>query len=293
MTIKKWIKQNTQDLSGKTIAITGSTGGLGNEICKILAELGASLILLNRNKQKTQIQVEELTKITPNVHTKFLNLDMENFNTLNSVVNVLKDEKIDVLILNAGAFNLKRKTTTLGYDNIFQINFLGPYFLTKKLLPYMNKNSKAVVVGSIAHRYTNLNENDLELKSEKNSQKIYGNSKRLLMFSLFELFKSQKNTKLCVTHPGITQTNITSNYPKILQPLIKIGMKTIYSSPKKACLSIVKGIFDETEPFTWIGPKRNNIWGYPKKQTLKTCSPEECAKIFEIAEKLYEKYEIN
>ena len=250
MTIKKWIKQNTQDLSGKTIAITGSTGGLGNEICKILAELGASLILLNRNKQKTQMQVEKLTKITPNVHTKFLNLDMENFNTLNSVVNVLKDEKIDVLILNAGAFNLKRKTTTLGYDNIFQINFLGPYFLTKKLLPYMNKNSKVVVVGSIAHRYTKLNENDLELKSEKNSQKIYGNSKRLLMFSLFELFKSQKNTKLCVTHPGITQTNITSNYPKILQPLIKIGMKTIYSSPKKACLSIVKGIFDETEPLT-------------------------------------------
>ena len=52
MNIQKWITQNTTSLKGKTIAITGSTGGISKHLTKSLANLGANLILINRNKEK-------------------------------------------------------------------------------------------------------------------------------------------------------------------------------------------------------------------------------------------------
>ena len=58
-------------------------------------------------------------------------------------------------------------------------------------------------------------------------------------------------------------------------------------SNKKASLSIIKGIFDNTEYHTWLGPKLFNVWGYPKKSKVKTCSIDESRKIFEIADKIY------
>ncbi len=267
MNIKKWLKQNTKDLTDKTIAITGSTGGLGKEICKHLAGLGAKLVLLNRNKSKTQTQIDELKKIYPNLQAEFIEMDMQNFESVKNSCEKLNNLSIDILILNAGAFNLPRKKTNLRFDNIFQINFVSPYYVTKQLLPQMREKegSKVVVVGSIAHRYAKLDENNLDCSNQKSSQKVYGNAKRFLMFSLFELFKTEKKVKLAVAHPGITGTNITQNYPRIFLPIIKLGMKLIYMSPKKASLSVVKGIFDETPACTWIGPKFRNIWGYPKK----------------------------
>ena len=289
MTIKSWIKQNTSSLSGKTIAITGSTGGLGKEICLHLANLGANLLFLNRSLKKSESLKTEILEKYPDTKIEFIEIDMQEISSVKSACNSLKKYDIDVLILNAGALNLPRKKTSNGFDNVFQINFVSPYYLTKSLLPQLKQkeNSKVVVVGSIAHRYATLNEKDIDYSKQNHSQKIYGNSKRFLMFSLFELFKNQDKVKLSIAHPGITQTNITSNYAKILQPVIKLGMKMLYSSPKKASLSIIKGIFEETEPYTWIGPKFKDIWGFPKKQKLNSCSNIETEKIFKIAENIY------
>lgn len=291
MTIKKWLKENAHILSGKTIAITGSTGGLGNEICDILAELEANLLLLNRNLKKSENQKTKLLEKYPNLKIDIVQTDMQNFSSVKAACKTLKNHQIDAIILNAGAFNIARKQTDIGFDTVFQTNFVSPYYIAKQILPQLQKSdlAKVVVVGSIAHKYAKLNTDDIQQENEKNAQKVYGNSKRFLMFSLFELFKNQTDVKLSITHPGISGTNITSNYRKILLPIIKFGMKIIYMSPKKACLSIIKGLFDETQAYNWIGPSNHDIWGFPKKTNLTSCSEEESKKIFEIAEEIYTK----
>ena len=60
MSIEKWLKNNTSSLSGKTVAVTGSTGGLGAPLCAYLAQLGASLILVDRNKSRSEAHASEL-----------------------------------------------------------------------------------------------------------------------------------------------------------------------------------------------------------------------------------------
>ena len=51
MNIEKWINKNSHSLEGKTVAVTGSTGGLGVELCRYIARLGGSLVLVDRNKE--------------------------------------------------------------------------------------------------------------------------------------------------------------------------------------------------------------------------------------------------
>lgn len=286
MNIDKWLKENTQSLKGKTVAITGATGGIGYEVCRYLAKLDSTIILLNRNSDKSEFLENWLKNQFPN--TKIINiyLDLENFSSVKTSCEKLKSYEIDFFIHNAGVYDIPRYKCATRYDNVYQTNFVSPYYITKELMP--NIKQGFIAVGSIAHNYSKIDVNDIDFSSRKASSKVYGNSKRFLMFSLYELFSRQNKISLSICHPGITFTNMTSHFPKFIFALIKYPMKIIFMKPKKACLSIIKGIFESTEYNAWIGPKIFNIWGLPKKQKISTCSKEESEKIFEISEKIYE-----
>ena len=129
---------------------------------------------------------------------------------------------------------------------------------------------------------------DTDFSTRTASSKVYGNSKRYLMFSLYELFKGETDVTLSVVHPGITFTNITAHYPKLIFAVIKHPMKVIFMKPKKAALCILKGAFRSTAYHQWIGPRIFNVWGLPKLKRLKTCSRPESSSIGQAAQKIYE-----
>ena len=145
------------------------------------------------------------------------------------------------------------------------------------------------MVGSIAHNYSKTDDSDIDFATRQKASKVYGNAKRYLMFSLYELFKDEKNVTLSVTHPGITFTNITAHYPKLIFAIIKHPMKVIFMKPRKAALCIVKGAFGDTALNEWIGPRLFNVWGFPKKQVLKTCKADERERIAQNTEEIYKK----
>lgn len=290
MKYDKWLKLNTYDLTGKTAVITGSTGGLGIEICKTLAKLNCNLILLNRNLEKSNKQKEELLKINPNTKIDIIQLDLCDIDEVTYVANKLKHIKFNYFIHNAGVYNVPLEQTSSGFNNIFTTNFISPYYLTNSLLSYLKENNiKTIIVSSIAHNYSKIDENDIDFSTHKKSSKIYGNSKRFLTFALMELFKKNNYTNYAICHPGITLTNMTNHYPKAINWLVKILIKIFFISPKKASFNIIKSIFENTKENQWIGPKYFNIWGYPNKKKLNTCNNEEKQKIYNIAQQIYNK----
>lgn len=285
MKTEKWLKLHTHDLTGKTVAITGSTGGLGTKLCLYLAGLNANLLMLNRSESKTNALKAEILAAYPNAQIEFLQLDQTDFANLKNVCDELKNRTIDFLVLNAGAYNIPVRQTELGFNNIFQINFFSPYYLVKELLPSLRKNhGKVVVVGSLAHRFAHLDETDVDYSKRKAARKIYGNSKRFLMFSLFELFKNETECSLSIAHPGITLTNMTNHYPKAINWFVKFGVKVVFPSPQRAVLNVVDALFLDCGCREWIGPRVCGIWGLPKKRKLRSCSSSESEKIFQIAE---------
>lgn len=290
MNIYDLINENSALLKGKKIAISGSTGGLGKEVCRFLAKHQANLILMDRNDDKVNALCDELQQNFGEVNIEKIRLDLSDMSLVKSAANKLKEKSPDILILNAGAYSIPRKTCDTGLDNVFQINFASPYLLVKELLPTLRKNKgRVIAVGSIAHNYSKLDLNDLDFSTRKKASLVYGNAKRFLMFSLFELFKDEKGASLSVVHPGITFTGITSHYPKLIFAIIKHPMKIIFMKPKKAALCIINGLFEATDYHHWIGPRLFNIWGLPKNKPLKTCSEEESKQIFTESEKIFPK----
>ena len=288
MTIKKWLNLNTCPLTGKRVVITGATGGLGREICSHFLSLGADITFACRNKSKAEELKKELLLKYKLAKIDFVKIDLGTFGSVkNAIKEIKKYNGIDILVNNAGIYNVPLKTLDSGFNNIFQINYLYTYFLTKELLPELEKkeNSTCITLGSVAHNYSKIDESDIDFSSHKKPSMIYGNSKRFLMFSLYELFKNTK-VNLAIVHPGVTLTSMTNHYPKAINWLVKIGVKLFFPNPKKASLSILYGVNHETRLFEWIGPRIFNVWGFPKKSTLKTCLPKEYAKICEITKNI-------
>lgn len=288
MSIAKWLNKNVNDLSNKNIVITGATGGLGKELCYMLASKGANLFLACRNPRLADELKNKIINQFPSTKITYVNLDLSNKENVDKCTEELKNiPLIDYFICNAGVYNVPIKKLDSGYNNIFTINFLYPYYMIKKLMGKFRENKTMVVaVSSIAHNYSKTNENDIDFSTAKKPSKIYGNSKRFLTFSLFELFKNETHTTLSIVHPGITLTNMTNHYPKAINWLVKIGIKLLFPSPQKSALNLIYGTTSATEYHTWIGPKYFNIWGKPALKKLKTASTTESQKIFEIAENL-------
>jgi len=289
MNYNKWLQLNTSNLFGKNIAITGSTGGLGFEICSYLAKLNANLILLDRNYRRSNDFANYLIE-KYNIKVHCITADLEDFDTVKIATEKLSELNIDIFIHNAGAYSIPRKTCSTGFDNVFQINFVSPYYIIKQLSRNLEKvNGKVIVVSSIAHNYSKINEDDIDFIKVKNASLCYGNAKRFLTYSLHKLFQNNKNISFSVCHPGITFTNITAHYPKLIFAIIKHPMKVIFHSPKKAALSIIYGVFNNTKYKQWIGPRFFNVWGLPKLMNLKTATENEISKIFEISEEIFKK----
>lgn len=290
MNIEKWIKKNTSSLLGKKIAVTGSTGGLGRELCRYLASLGANLILMDRNAERSAAFASELTSAFPNISVERIGVELSDMSSVRNACEELKKRSPDLFIHNAGAYSIPRKTCDSGYDNVFQINFLSPYYIIRQLLPILKaKGGHVMVVGSIAHRYSKTDPDNIDFANIKKASLVYGNAKRYLMFSLYELFKNEKEVSLSVVHPGITFTNITAHYPKLIFAIIKYPMKIIFPSPKRAALSLLSGAFESCGYREWIGPRIFDIWGLPKKKLLKGVSQEESQAIGNTAEEIYKK----
>ena len=288
MRYDKWLSENTSSLAGKTVAVTGTTGGLGKELCDFIASLGASLILMDRNQKRSEAHRDEL-KTRHGCDVECINIDLEDIGSVKRATRELLDNySPDIFIHNAGAYSIPRKKCDTGMDNVFQINFVSPYYMIREMLHSLkSKGGRVMVVGSIAHNYSKIDVRDVDFATRKQASKVYGNAKRYLMFSLYELFKKEGDVTLSVTHPGITFTNITSHYPKLIFALIKHPMKVIFMKPRKAALCLLRGLFDPCGYHEWIGPRLFDVWGLPKKKALRTCTKAESEEIGRIAEKIY------
>ncbi len=274
-------------LSGKVIAVSGSTGGIGVVLCEHLAALGAELILLDRNQEKSASLQEKLEAQFPEVKIRRIRMDLEEMVSVKTAARELLKAPLDGLILNAGAYHIPRHKCDTGLDNVFQINFAAPYYLARELKPHLDaRGGRLVAVGSIAHNYSQTDPEDVDFSTREKHSLAYGNAKRFLMYSLYGLYG--KGSGLAVTHPGITFTNITAHYPKVIFAIIKHPMKVIFMKPRKACLSILRGLVEDCGRNEWIGPRWFDVWGLPKKRILKTCGEKEAAWICKTAEEIYQ-----
>lgn len=138
-----------KNFEGKKIVITGATGGIGREICKILIKNGAKLILLGSNEEKLQKFCQEIGN-----SSNYIAIDLSSSEGIREAAAILGEiEDVDCLINLAGtsyfgSFGLQKFEEI---TKLYNLNILAPTILCQAVLPGMiEKNSGHIVnVGSI------------------------------------------------------------------------------------------------------------------------------------------------
>jgi NAD(P)-dependent dehydrogenase (short-subunit alcohol dehydrogenase family) len=125
---------NTKPLLGRTCVITGPTHGIGRVTALALGQLGARLLLLCRDVKKGQVLIEDLRAF--DAEGVVIPTDLSSLKSVayaaSTILNITT--KIDILINNAATINRSRKVTEDGLEEMFAVNYLAHFLLTKKLL---------------------------------------------------------------------------------------------------------------------------------------------------------------
>jgi dehydrogenase/reductase SDR family protein 12 len=193
--------------------ITGATSGIGLAAAKQLAELGAELTLVVRDKNKAQQVVRELIEQTGNTRINIELADMSLMKEVHALADrLLKAGKpVDILINNAGALFNPRKQTNEGLEQSFALLLLGPYILTEQLHPLLAKSESARVVNVLSGgMYSQkIQVNDLQSqRGEYSGSTAYARAKRGLMILTEEWAKRWQGDDISVNamHPGWVDT---------------------------------------------------------------------------------------
>jgi retinol dehydrogenase 12 len=139
---------------GRVHIVTGGYSGCGYELVKILYEKNATVYLGGRSEQKATQAIEELKKSYPESKGKveFLKLDLSDLSTIKPSAEefMSKESRLDVLTNNAGVM-VPPLDTRDAQGNELQLgtNCLGPFLLTKSLLPVLLRTAKDAPTGSV------------------------------------------------------------------------------------------------------------------------------------------------
>jgi dehydrogenase/reductase SDR family protein 7B len=182
--------------------VTGASSGIGEEICKQLANKGFSLVLSARNAEK----LIAFKQVLPNSEQHFvLPLDLENSADFSSLAQTVIQQfgTIDYLY-HCGGISQRAEAceTDLAIDRrIMEINYFGTVALTKAVLPYMQKqkNGHIVVVSSIAGKF------GFYLRSAYSAAKhaLHG------FFESLALEEAKNNIAVTIVCPGKINTPIS------------------------------------------------------------------------------------
>lgn len=142
------IKNHGQDMTGKVVAITGTTSGTGFVCARELAKKGATVILLNRKSERSKNALKQLKEALPQATFDAIDCDLQNLASVQEAIDTIKSnyDKLDVLVNNAGVMALKDQATKDGYDVQMQTNVISHFLLTKELFPLLKKSKAGRIV---------------------------------------------------------------------------------------------------------------------------------------------------
>jgi NAD(P)-dependent dehydrogenase (short-subunit alcohol dehydrogenase family) len=231
-------------MQGKTIVITGATSGIGEVAAERLAEKGARLVLVARDKARGEATLAKLRGIAPGIaHTVHYG-DLSRISEMKRVGAEIAaaEPKIDVLINNAGALFNTRKLTEDGLEYTFATNHVAYYVLTLALQDSLRATGRARVVStaSDAHKGAKLDFDDLQSAKSYSGFKVYGRSKLCNILWTRELARRWAGTGVTVNclHPGFVATRFGSQSGGLLQPVLSVA-KSFAITPAKGAETIV------------------------------------------------------
>ncbi|HLI78691.1 MAG TPA: SDR family oxidoreductase [Candidatus Binataceae bacterium] len=227
---------NGEWIRGKTCMITGATSGIGRASAIELGKMGARLVLVCRNRARGEDLVRQIQR-AGNPAADLMIADLESQPQIRQLAaDFLATKKpLHVLMNNAGIFNMKRRTTSDGLEEVFAVNHLAYFMLTVLLLDRIKESAPARIINisSDLHQRATIKFDDLGGERSFGGMSSYGQSKLANILFTYELARRLAGTGVTVNavHPGAVATNLASNNRGIVSAAWKLA-GTFMKSPE-------------------------------------------------------------
>jgi NAD(P)-dependent dehydrogenase (short-subunit alcohol dehydrogenase family) len=234
-----------ENMTGRIVAITGASSGLGRVAAGRLAAMGAQLLLVARNRAKGEILLRQLRDKHPGIGAKLLIADLSSLGAVRQLAAELTEAapRLDALINNAGAIFTQRETTVDGLERTFALNHMAYFLLTNLLLDRLKagRNARIVNVASEAHRNAELDFDDLQTARDYGGWLAYRRSKLANILFTRELSRRLAGTGVtsnCL-HPGFVATEFGDNNGGAFRAALSIAKRFMAISPAEGGETLV------------------------------------------------------
>jgi len=215
-------------MTGKVCIVTGANTGIGKETALGLARLGATVVMVCRDRERGEAAQREIKQKSGNSNVDLMLCDFSSQNSIRQFVRDFTERhhRLDVLVNNAGVVLRQHSMTEDGLESTFAINHLGYFLVTNLLLDVLKKSapSRIVNVASTAHKYGKLDISGWPTGRNYSSFGAYANSKLANVLFTYELARRLKGSGVTANclHPGGVGTNLFRGLPAFMQTLIKL-----------------------------------------------------------------------
>ncbi len=204
-----------QSFSGRLVAITGATSGVGYHTARKYAAMGARVVMINRNAEKSERIKRELEEEF-GAKAEYALADLSLLAGMQAAGRYLAglSEPIDALIHNAGLHLTRRTVTADGLEANFAVHYLAPFVINAMLMDKFRRDrrGRVVFVSSEGYRFAawGLCLDDLQWERRRYSGlKGYGAAKLAQLLSMHDLAAELSPHVVTVNamHPGMVRTN--------------------------------------------------------------------------------------
>src|SRR5713226_1765317 len=238
------MEQSVSSMNGKVCLVTGGNSGIGKETALGLATLGATVVIVSRDRGKGEAAVSDIRRKSGSQNVNLIVADLSSMDVVRQLAQEFRSkyDMLHVLVNNAGIFLPKRVTTADGLEATFATNHLGHFLLTNLLLDLLKASapSRVINITSDAHKGAEIDFEDLMGEKKFSGFKAYGQSKLANVLFTYELARKLEGTGVTVNclHPGAVRTG----FGKDQGGLFNIGVRIIspfMMSPKKAARAAI------------------------------------------------------
>jgi dehydrogenase/reductase SDR family protein 12 len=253
--VDHWPPLAGYDLTDRVVLVTGATSGLGLVTAEMLAGDGATVILLGRDRAKTERVRGELARRTGNDRITAVIADMGDLGAVRAAAAEIEasHERLHVLIHNAGALSPRRTTSPDGTEATVASQVVGPFLLTGLLLDLLGRSAPArVLTMSSGGMYaTGLTVDHLEMTDDYRGAEQYARAKRAQV-TLNELWAERfagRGIVFHAVHPGWADTpGVETSLPtfrRFVGPLLR--------SPEQGADTMIWLAADDGAPLAGTG----------------------------------------
>jgi NAD(P)-dependent dehydrogenase (short-subunit alcohol dehydrogenase family) len=247
-------------MQNKVCVITGATSGIGKATALGLAKMGATVMIIGRDRVEGEIAQKEIKNRSRNSKVDLLLADLSSQAEICKLAEEIKARypRLHVLINNAGIAPLKRSVTVDGIERIFAVNYLAPFLLTHLLLDRLEAAAPARVINVAGdyHRKATIQFDDLMSEKKYNGIRANNQAKLALILFTYELARRLDGTGVTANclHPGAVATDGPLKDPDL--PAFSRSMyrmvRVFFASPEKGA---------ETSIYLATSPEVENVSG--------------------------------